>query len=223
MQILKTTDWQLAITAITADLKAQLASDRQVLWLVSGGSNINAACQIMTALPAEITKYLTISLTDERYGLVGHNDSNYKQLLDAGFNKKRANFIPVLVDGLNLPDSTQRYNDIIAQCLASSFATIGLFGIGTDGHIAGILPKSPASKASSLVYGYTALPYARITVTFESIRQLTASYALVFGSQKRAMLQKLKSRDLPLSDQPAQILKHLKLSFLYNDLVGEEI
>jgi len=53
-----------------------------VLWLVPGGSNIPIAVEAMDMIRKEMSglslKYLTITLSDERYGSVGHKDSNWK-------------------------------------------------------------------------------------------------------------------------------------------------
>ncbi|HSW37053.1 MAG TPA: 6-phosphogluconolactonase [Candidatus Saccharimonadales bacterium] len=220
MQFVKTEGWQAGTQALSKRLTEELKAGKKVLWLVPGGSNIPASVAIMNNLPVELTENLAILLTDERYGLPGHPDSNFKQLHDAGFNPQQATFIPALVENLKLQDTTQRYEELVQQAFAHAEVTIGQFGIGPDGHIAGILPRSPATNSNSLVASYEAPPFVRLTMTFEALRRLQVAYAFVFGAEKRAALDKLKAEDLTLAEQPSQILKQLPEAYIYNDQIG---
>ena len=120
----------------------------------SGGSNIPIAADVMNAIRAGISPAsldnLTISLTDERYGPVGHPDSNWKQLQDIGMNLSGIKAHPIL-DGSSLPETVARFGIMIEKILKSTDVIVGQFGMGADGHIAGILPHSPAvSKPATL-------------------------------------------------------------------------
>lgn len=222
MRFLKVEDWQPGIDALVARLIKELKAHKKVLWLVPGGSNIHAASEIMAALPEELTENLAILLTDERYGTVGHKDSNYKQLHDIGFDRKQATFMPAVIEGLNLQETVRHYEEAVERAFARADTVIGQFGIGGDGHIAGILPNSPASTSADLVAGYEALPYQRITLTFEALVQLSVAYAFVFGKDKQTALERLQNEEHTLQDQPSQILKHLPEAYIYNDQVGKE-
>lgn len=222
MQFLKVEDWQPGIDALAARLTKELKAQKKVLWLVPGGSNIHAASEIMMTLPEGLTENLAILLTDERYGTVGHKDSNYKQLHDIGFDRKQATFMPTVIEGLTLQETVHHYEEVVARAFARADMVIGQFGIGNDGHIAGILPHSSASTSADLVAGYEAAPYHRITLTFEALVQLSVAYAFVFGKDKQPALDRLKNEELSLQDQPSQILKHLPEAYIYNDQVGEE-
>lgn len=222
MQFIHTAGWQPGIEALGNRLLKEIKAHQRVLWLVPGGSNITAAAEIMAGLPDELTERLAILLTDERYGLPGHKDSNYKQLHDAGFDRKQAVFMPVIVEGLSLAETVQHYEELVGRALGHAEVVIGQFGIGADGHIAGILPRSPASTAGSLVSGYESPPYQRITLTFEALTQLDAAYAFVFGKDKQPALERLQTTALSLQEQPSQILKHLPEAYVYNDQLGEE-
>jgi len=222
MQFIKTEGWQPGIEALAGRLTKELRAGKKVLWLVPGGSNIHAASQIMNLLEEDLSEHLAILLTDERYGLPGHKDSNYRQLHDADFNPKQGTFTPAIAEGLTLPETVQRYSELVEQAFASANIIIGQFGIGADGHIAGILPHSPASSSSNLVAGYEAPPYTRLTLTFEALTQLTAAYAFVFGKDKEPALKRLQTEELSLQEQPSQILRHLPEAYIYNDQIGKE-
>ncbi|HVV25932.1 MAG TPA: 6-phosphogluconolactonase [Candidatus Saccharimonadales bacterium] len=208
------------ITAITERLRSELSAGRHVLWLVCGGSNIAAEAAIMQALPAELSENLTVTLTDERYGEPGHKDSNWQQLMEAGFDSKSAKALPVL-NGKPLEQTIAEYSASAKELLDKSDFTLALFGIGADGHIAGILPDSPAARESAaLAAGYDSPPYTRLTLTFPALERIDAAYAMAFGSSKRAALERLQNENLELAEQPSQLLKRLPEAFLFSDQIG---
>lgn len=201
-------------------LAAELAADKSVLWLIPGGSNIPLSVSVMNDIPGQLTSNLSLALTDERYGNIGHPDSNWWQLDQAGFDDKQARRFPVLIDK-NLSATVNHYNDVISQLIMSSDVIIGQFGMGADGHIAGILPDSPAVSATNYVAGYHTATYTRITCTFEVIRRCTAAYLYAFGDNKREALEHLQTRRA-VSSQPAQILHQLADAFVINDQIGND-
>lgn len=203
-------------------LTAALEKYPVVTWFVPGGSNIKITVEALAAIPDELKQKLILAQTDERYGPLDHPDSNWKQLLDAGLELGKAKALPVLSsEPLPLADRAEVYSKIVAELIKDSYK-IGQFGIGDDGHIAGIKPDTPASVASGLVIGYEHTDFIRITLTFSAIRQMNEAYAFVFGENKRAMLEELEGDSRQLIDQPAQILKSIDESIIYNDQIGEE-
>jgi 6-phosphogluconolactonase/glucosamine-6-phosphate isomerase/deaminase len=201
---------------------SQLLDKKPVLWLASGGSNVPIATAVIASLAEGLTERLTIMLIDERFGPAGHDNSNADQLHRAGFNPKRANFITILSDQ-TWPDTVTQYNKIVQQQFNQHSLIIGQFGIGADGHTAGILPHSPAASVTDqLVTGYQGPDYQRITLTFPALRQIQTAYVFAYGANKLATLQQLKDQNLDLGTQPAQIFKVLTQAYIYNDqLEGE--
>jgi 6-phosphogluconolactonase/glucosamine-6-phosphate isomerase/deaminase len=217
-----------------------LKEGKKVLWLVPGGSNIPIAVEAMSMIRQALDDNeahtndkllnLTVTLSDERYGHVGHKDSNWKQLEDAGFNFDGVNKMPVLI-GRSLEGTVSAYKKGIIKAMKEAVASeglvIGQFGIGADGHIAGILPHSLAAtyleadhtgKDSPLVCAYRSEPFIRITLTPVALNKVSAAYAFAFGSSKREAVGRLREQDLSIDEQPAQILKHIKESFFYTDI-----
>ncbi|HEX4775103.1 MAG TPA: 6-phosphogluconolactonase [Candidatus Saccharimonadales bacterium] len=222
MQFVLTSGWEEAAAAVAKRLVDELSNDRRVLWLVSGGSQITANVQIMSQIPDELSRNLSVTLVDERYGPIGHADSNWQQLINAGFPDKQATLYPVIQAGLGFEQNTAYFKEMIEQAFSFNDVLIGQLGIGPDGHTAGILPHSAASaETTALAIGYDAPPLKRLTTTFPALKQLTAAYVLAYGDNKRESLSKLKNQDLPLSEQPSQILKELSEAYIYNDQVGE--
>ncbi|HVC36530.1 MAG TPA: 6-phosphogluconolactonase [Candidatus Dormibacteraeota bacterium] len=222
MRFLKTVSRQPAIDALSQRLIKELGT-KKVLWVVSGGSNIAASVAIIRLIPEKLTANLTILLADERYGEPGHHHSNFRQLNDAGFESHQATMLHPLAEGLNLQETVNRYQELVARAFEHANIIIGQLGIGTDGHIAGILPHSPAVEADGLITSYQTIPYSRLTLTFSALRQLDAVYVLAFGENKLTTLHKLEVEDLSLAEQPSQILKQLKEAYIFNDQIGEPL
>lgn len=220
MEFVRTAGWSKGTKALSERLVKELKTKQRVLWLVCGGSSIPTAAKVMRAVPEDLSEKLAIFLTDERFGEVGHTDSNAKQLHEAGFHPKNAVFVPVLVPGFSAEETRERYEEAIKRAIDHADSVIALFGIGADGHIAGILPHSPAVDADEWVVIYEAPPYVRATLTFEALKHVDAAYVFVFGDNKRQALTRLRDEKLPLTEQPSQILKELPEAYVYNDQVG---
>ncbi|HTB48773.1 MAG TPA: 6-phosphogluconolactonase [Verrucomicrobiae bacterium] len=218
MKYILTAGWDDGVADLTRRLAGELDSGQQVLWLVSGGSNISASVQIMGNVSAQLSQHLSIMLADERYGPVGHTDSNWAQLLQAGFNAKQAKLLPILEADKTFEQTIEHYNELATSAFDAADVVIAQLGIGEDGHIAGILPDSPATQQeTALVSGYESSPLKRLTLTFPALRRITAAYAFAFGANKQAALVTLQERTLELSQQPSQILKQLPEAYLYSD------
>lgn len=223
MQFILTTTWEDGTAHLAQRLIQELTTGKNVLWLVSGGSNIKASVTAMNNISEELSRQLTVMLADERYGDVGHADSNWKQLMDAGFEANYAQMLPVLHDGLNFEKTAETYQKTATWAFADADVVIAQLGIGTDGHIAGILPHSIATEANqTAVVGYEGDDFKRITLTFPALQSCTAVYAFAFGETKRAALSALQLETLPASTQPAQILKQVPEVYIYNDQLGEQ-
>jgi 6-phosphogluconolactonase/glucosamine-6-phosphate isomerase/deaminase len=224
MKYILTAGWDDGVADLTERLVRELAAGKRVLWLTSGGSNIPASVQIMDNISADLSRNLTVSLADERYGKPGHSESNWSQLMQGSFSGKQATLLPVLRAGASFEETIRDYNQLIEKALAANDVVVAQLGIGPDGHIAGILPGSPAAaERSTLVTGYQAPPLWRLTLTFPGLRRVTAAYAFAFGKPKQQALASLQSKSLELDKQPAQILKELPEAYMYSDQVGEHV
>ena len=221
MQVYKVGLAEIAISPLASKLKSSINLG-PTLWLVSGGSNIKLSVAIMNQIDSELSSNLTIALADERFGPYNHPDSNWTQLMEAGFDPKNARLIETLSrNTTSLADTVQLYQDNIGPIIEDSTSIIGQFGMGSDGHIAGILPNSPASQElPTIVTGYNSQPYTRITITFNGIRKLSSAFLIAIGEDKHDQLDKLINQDLPLNVQPAQIIKQVSESYIYNDQLG---
>lgn len=199
-------------------IQGQLKNGRKVLWLVAGGSSIPIAVEVSKMLTKSRLSNLSVSLTDERYGPIGYKDSNWQQLLEAGFILQGAKLMPVL-EGGNPEDTNLLYAGILASQLKDCDFSIGLFGIGQDGHTAGILPGSPAVATKTLTACYDGKDFKRITTTLQTITKLNEVVVFAVGKEKWPVLDKLDS-DVSPDIMPAQLLKQVRKLTIFNDRRG---
>jgi len=199
-----------------------LHAGKQVLWVVPGGSAIMVASAVSKELHGKDLRLLTVTLTDERFGAAGHPDSNWQQLLDAGFELPGAVLVPVLEDHEDIGLTSEKYNDNLRGLLHRADFAIGLFGMGADGHTAGILPHSPAVTAEAFATHYDGRDYQRITMTPTAIRELDEAVLYATGSTKVSAIEKLDT-DMPLAAQPAQVLKEVPTFVVCNDYKGDAV
>jgi len=210
---------------LTKALAEALNKGLRVGWLISGGSNAALASDIRRSLPSNKLGYLKIALVDERYGRLGHSDSSFTKLQAAGFDFSGVDFRPIITsDDLNFQQTLSNYEHQIQDIFEGTDIVFGQFGIGSDGHTAGILPHSPAAvSGEQLVIGYKGADFERITISFKAISLINEAYVFAFGEDKLRALSLLGSRDIALDDQPAQIFRQSGgKSFIINDMIGDK-
>jgi 6-phosphogluconolactonase/glucosamine-6-phosphate isomerase/deaminase len=190
------------------------------LLFLTGGSGVAVGVRIADFLreqaEANLLQNLTITLTDERYGPTDHFNSNFFQLTEQGFSLPQAKIIPVLIDD-DRNITTEKFNTTLNEEFTKAEYKIGLFGIGIDGHTAGILPETNAVNAKDLAFGYDTATFSRITMTFNAIEKLDEAIVSAQGKDKWKILEELK-RDTELAKQPAQILKRVPLLTIFSDI-----
>lgn len=215
-----------AIEVIAKTINEALGSSRNVLWLVCGGSNVQtqvAVMQQLRNLTPEMLSGLTILVMDERYGKPGHADSNYHQLKAAGFEPSAATCIDVLAADKPFPETVQAYRETVASAFARSAVVIGTFGLGADGHTAGVLPDSPAVTDSEVtVIGYETPGFTRMTITPSWLVRCNIAFVLAYGDSKEDALNNLQKHMLTLEKMPAGLLHDIPNVTVYNDYIGDE-
>lgn len=221
LSFIKSTPAQ-AISTLADRLNDRLSDGAKVVWLVSGGSNIKLSVEVLAKLKKLGPDNLKILLSDERYGDFGHKDSNLFQLRQAGLDLPDGMIYgPITKHKLPFKEAVDNYEAVFTQAMDWADYSVGQFGIGADGHTAGILPNSPAARSLRLVIGYEAQDYQRITMTAKAIKLLNVAYALAFGTSKTEPLEKLRDQNLSVEDQPAQIFKQLTEAYIINDIIGD--
>lgn len=192
-----------------------------VLLLVSGGSNIQTAVNVRRSIDKP-DNTLTVGLIDERYGPVGHADSNWAQLLAAGLDTKHIGLLPVITDDKqSLAEASNSYKERLREAINQHDTVIGIFGIGTDGHTAGILNGSPALQSHELVTYFNGHDYPRITITPASMQLFGYGFLVTHTEEKHDQLARLQ-KDLSPTEQPAQVLKQIPNLIVYADYMNTD-
>ena len=210
-----TTKAEDAANFVVSSILNQLKLGKRVLFFMAGGSSISVAVKVAELLREHPHQNLTITLTDERYGPSDHFNSNYFQLLEKGFNLPEAKLIPVLIDD-DRNITTKKFIKILEEELKLADYRIGLFGIGVDGHTAGILPNSLAIQCQDLVCSYDTSVFSRITITPKVIEKLDEAIVWAQGEEKWEVLKNLE-KNIDINLEPAQILKKVPLLTIFSD------
>ncbi len=185
-----------------------------VLLLVSGGSNIDVAVTVRNSI--KLTNHVTVGLIDERYGPPGHADSNWTQLLDAGFDTRHVHLLPVMIDDRPIADAALNYRERLEDAMSKHDTVIGIFGIGADGHTAGILPNSPALESHEIVTYFNGPDFQRITITPAVMPLFNAAYLVSYSASKHEQIKRLHDTLTP-AEQPAQVLKQIPNVVVFTD------
>lgn len=215
-----------AVRKIAGRICQELEAGKRVLWLTSGGSNTAVEVEVMALVREHAEDKLgglAIMPMDERYGAPGHTNSNTQQLRDAGFDPGVATWVDVLVHNVPFDQTIDFYNDVAATALASASVIVGQFGLGSDGHTAGILPGSPAATADEVtVAGYEWSDYTRLTLTPTALKRVTVAYVPAYGDNKKVALERLQKNQESLSHLPAALLYQIPEVYVYNDQIENE-
>jgi 6-phosphogluconolactonase len=212
------------VVYLAKTIQEHLKLNEKVTLLVTGGSAIAVAAEVSNKLRGKNLDNLYVALTDERFVDQDDADSNWKQLNEAGFDLQSAHLYPVL-NGQDISHTSSHFSEILHELLDSPGYKIGLFGMGSDGHIAALFPHHPLVNE---VHNYASWledspkpPPMRVSMTTAAIKKLDEAVLFVRGKEKKLLLERLRS-DVPATIQPAQILKSLPKLTIFNDQIGEE-
>lgn len=202
-----------AANFLAEKLLPQLKQQTALLTL-SGGSAIEVEIDLLKKLEP-VWHNLTICLIDERFGAAGHADSNWTQLRASGLPEQIQKYEILKND--DFEKTVTGFNNFLSESVSKYDLLIGILGIGTDGHTAGLLPGSPPLKSSVWAAGFQGPDYVRITATPLFLSQLDLTYVYALGEAKWSQLKAFE-QDLPAETQPAQVLKRSKQLTILTDL-----
>lgn len=215
LNIKTTKDIEEIADFVASSINKQLAEGKRVLWFVTGGSSIQVQSKVADKINTNLPGRLVITLTDERFGAENHPDSNWYQLKQLGFEIEKAKIITFLT-GESFTDTTKRLREVLKEELEKADYKIGNFGIGIDGHTAGILPHTDAVNSPELVCAYETPQFNRVTITPKVILELDEAIVFAMGENKWPILEKLE-KEFPLEEDPSQILKKVPLLTIFTD------
>ena len=186
--------------------------DSQTLLAFSGGTSPNYISMIVE--PGDILPG-AICVVDERYGDEFHENSNELLLKNAGVLEFAQNnnieFYKVL-SGKSFDATGEDYDQMISELLPKFPKRVGVMGIGSNLHTAGIFPNSLAAHSPNFVVGEeveekqslrsspaerdAGLKFPqRITLTLRTLGEFQAFVILAFGDEKKEALKKMLDKN----------------------------
>ncbi|MEM6708775.1 MAG: 6-phosphogluconolactonase [Pseudomonadota bacterium] len=189
-----------AAAVIAARLAEDLSSQDRVSIVVSGGSSPVECLGLLAREPIDWAR-VDVILSDEREVREDHELSNARMVREAFFNQGAE---AAVLHSLTEPS-------LVA--LPQPFSAV-LLGMGTDGHFASVFPDMNDLDAAlaldeprDLMSVVTAAsPVARVTQTLSRLLRTQQILLLVFGEEKRAVL------DAPAGKPIAALLEQTQTS-----------
>lgn len=188
-----TLDLQLA-EHVADKLRQAIGERGEATLVVSGGSTPKGFFAALSGHELPWSK-LTVTLADERWVTIDHEDSNermVRELLLAG-PAADARFISLV----NEDDSPERGLAAIQARLAQlgTFDVLVL-GMGGDGHFASLFPGAEAldagldlsNRESCIAVNPPAAPHARVSMTLRRLQDTRCLIVHVAGEEKRRVL-----------------------------------
>lgn len=174
-------------------------------------------CDLKTALflsggntPKKLYEYIAsqkklkvgaVGQVDERFGEKLHKKSNELMIKETGlldyFETSNLRFYPMIEGSVDLETASKNYDEALRFILKYFPKSVGIMGLGEDGHTAGIpaipeISKKMIEDGSSLVSHYDAPDYGqRITMNYHAISVLDLIIVLVLGQEKREILNQM--------------------------------
>lgn len=211
-------------------------AEQAILLMLAGGS----AKAVLPFLDAELLgEHVTVTVTDERYteDLMDNNfaalqgESFYNGLIDVG-----AYCIDTQIySGENPVEHAERFDKNIKSWKADfpKGKIIALFGVGTDGHIAGVLPKvlndsdfdrvlnNEANIVASIdATGQNDHPL-RTTVTLPFIKHVDHAIVYMVGQEKAVALADIITKEGDIHATPARVLNDVEDAIIFTDISVE--
>ncbi|TAL14516.1 hypothetical protein EPN95_02895 [Patescibacteria group bacterium] len=215
MKYVYESDTEPVINYLVETINERLVAGNKVLWILSGGSGGKVCAEVSKRLTGDLSNLIT-TLSDERYVPLGDPDENWKQLIDFGFTVPGATtYRPI--QGKDRETTTAEFGAWVEKQFSLADYKVGLFGMGTDGHTAGIKPGTSAVDATGWATAFTGNDFERITITFDAIKQLDEVVVQAMGADKTAILDSLLHEDIEIKVQPAQVLKSVAKSTIFTD------
>ncbi len=167
--------------------------DPQTLLALSGGTSPDYGKMLVDAVDVIPG---AICVVDERYGEQYHENSNELLLKNAGVRDwadKRNIRTHKILSGKGIEATAEDYNQLMSELFVRFPKKVGVMGVGSNLHTAGIFPNSTATHSLDFVVAETVddkFP-KRITLTLKALGEFTNFVILVFGEAKKEALLKM--------------------------------
>lgn len=201
---------------VASRILAQLQQGKKVLWLLSGGSGAKVCIEVSRLLKDHDLSNLFATMSDERYGDIGHPNENIQQLLDGGFSLERATLYRPL-NGTSVEDTTSLFSSWLTDIYHTVDYRIAVLGVGEDGHTCGIKPHSPAVTSTTAASHFVGEDFERITITATSLRRIDEGVVQAYGENKHAVIERFIEGRGELNDFPMLAIRDIPRVTIFSD------
>lgn len=167
--------------------------DKETVLALSGGTTPNYRQMIVK--PGDILPG-AVCVVDERYGKAFHANSNELLIKESGllnYLKKCGIGFHKVLRGKNFLQTAADYNQTVSELFEKFPKKIGIMGIGTNLHTAGIFPNSTVERSLNLVIADEVEDKypQRITLTMRALAEFDSFIIMAFGEEKKKPLLKI--------------------------------
>jgi len=183
-------------------------ASQQTLVLLSGGSSASVGVEALSKIDMVFRKNIIVMLADERFVDYNSSDSNGNLIRELGVSIYCSKFIETIHENSGtLEDTVDLFRKNISNSINQSKHVVAIFGVGSDNHIAGILPNSLATNSKDLfAVGYHTDRFPRITISPRSFNNITNAYVYAEGNDKQKAIDAIES-DKNYKSYPSQLIK----------------
>ncbi len=209
----------------------EILKKNRLLFFVSGGSCLKVLPQIKN----QDFSGVTVAVLDERYDETNENN-NFSQLRKLAWTNNFLKKGGTLISTKVLTGDTQqklldRFQKQIEKWIVDNEngRMLALFGMGEDGHTAGIFPESEKPQVFDEMFDSRELFVAyvtdknkfpkRITATNALFKKLEMGFAFICGQEKEAALHEFKQNKKRVNELPVLFLRNVKRIKIVTDIV----
>ena len=199
-------------------LAALLADGKSVLWLLSGGSGGTVCAEAGQLLKQKVQDFsrLYVTMSDERYGPVGHPDENMAILLASGLDLPGATIYRPL-SGKSRHETTADFSNWLDQNKSQVDYSLAVLGIGADAHTSGIKPGSVATTTQGAAVDFDGDDFERITTTSHFLKTVDEAVVQAFGEPKQDVVKQLKLGEGNEAEAPMLAIRKIEKVTLFSD------
>lgn len=208
--------------------------DKPVLLLLAGGSSVKVLDFIK---PEYLHDQITVTVTDERF-TQDISENNFDVLQTTSFYNELVQVDAFCIntsvwEGDTVEMHAERFEKNIKDWMAEfpSGVIIALYGMGADGHTAGIIPGIYHGNDFNERYGAedklvaitednrAGAPFPlRITTTLSFMKKVHYPVFYITGSNKENMLKKALDSETTLEEVPARIILDMNKPMVFTDI-----
>lgn len=220
--------WEASVVYLQRMLRLFHNITQKTLLLLSGGSAVRLYKPLRLFISnSDLNfEFLTIAQVDERFQPGNRDEVNAYAIEKTGLweacKKKNIPYYLVSQTG-SLQESSKKYNQTISKLFKSHPYKIAVFGIGEDGHTAGLLPGYKKEwNRNVFVVGYENKGkfHQRITVTPKALIHLDIALVVAQGEGKRNSLVNVLKPEHSVSTDvyPAMIFHEIPKVEVFTDI-----